>query len=357
MSTGRTVIHALVTGLLLVACNVGQGSGSTNPTAINGNPYNNTTAPTTAKIDAAPTLSQNPTETIKMLSIEDLPDGQIYLSSVKLGEGGKVYQMSIDKGQLQELVDVPPKYGSIALSSDARKIVFSDYTHDTPDPSTNKRFISIGIMNIDKTGLRRLTHDIADELAPEWSPDGKFVAFISNRVLGLDIYIVNVDTGEVLAVTSDFLNKLAYDENCLSWSPDGKRIAFSATDTLQQHPSSHVYIINIDGSNRLDLTPDLDIGRACPTWSPDGSRVAFSSGDDNKVYVVNDDGTNLISLSYENLGQMSNPIWSPDGKYIAFSSNKDGYSNSYVTDLRGNNFLQLTHNTFDSIPLLWLPKK
>jgi len=356
MSTGRRVIHTLATGLLLVACNVGQGSNSTDPTVSNGNSYNNT-APTTANTDVAPTLSQYPTSTVKPFSTLDLPEGQIYVSNVKLGEGGKVYLLSTDTGQIQELIDLPPEYASIALSPDAQRIAFSDYTHDAPDPSTQKRFVSVGIMDIDKSGLSYLTHDIADELAPEWSPDGKSVAFISNRLIGLDIYIVDIATGHLIPVTDDFQNNLAYSEYCLSWSQDGKRIAFSATDTLQQHQTSHIYVINIDGSNRVDLTPNLDVGRACPVWSPDGLRIAFSSNYDNKMYVVNDDGTNLVSFSYDNSSQMSYPIWSPDGKYIAFSSDKDGHGNIYVTDDSGHNFLQLTHNSFDTIPLLWLESK
>jgi len=344
-------------GLLLVACNVGQGSGSADPTVSNGNPNNNSATPTTAKTDAAPTLSQYPTSTVKPFSSADLPKGQIYLGSyVKFGDPGKVYMMSTETGQLQELVDLPPDYQSITLSPDAQMIAFSDYIHDTSNPSAQE-FESVGIMSLDKSGLRYLTHDVADELAPAWSPDGKSVAFISNRVLGLDIYIVDIATGHLVPVTLDFQNKLAFNEQCLSWSPDGKRIAFSATDTFQQNPPSHIYVINIDGSNRVDLTPNLDVKQACPAWSPNGLRIAFSGNYDDKMYIVNDDGTNLVSLSYDNASSMLHPIWSPDGKYITYSSDKDGHYNIYVTDENGYNFLQLTHNSFDTIPLLWLPKK
>jgi Tol biopolymer transport system component len=98
-----------------------------------------------------------------------------------------------------------------------------------------------------------------------------------------------------------------------AWSPDGKRLAF----TSQRAGSSDVWVVDLDGSHLRNLTPHpaLDDGT---TWSPDGERIVFGSnraaqsqyGGD--LYVMRADGTDVRPLTsgHKEYG----PAWSPDGR-------------------------------------------
>jgi Tol biopolymer transport system component len=143
-----------------------------------------------------------------------------------------------------------------------------------PDPSAKPKNL-LFVMNVDGTGLNQLTPELP-EFPTHGSPD---------------------------------------------WSPDGKRIAFDAwTGTAD---SSHLFLVNADGSG----LKDLGVG-VMPTFSPDGRRLAFTWSSQG-IAVMDIDGANREVLSEEGWGAQ----WSPDGKWIAYESrqNINGQSVSNIT--------------------------
>jgi Tol biopolymer transport system component len=148
---------------------------------------------------------------------------------------------------------------------------------------------------------------------------------------------MNADGSNVVQLTSD-------DDWAPAWSPDGKKIAFCS----DRDGVPGIYVMNADGSNVVRLTSDDDWA---PAWSPDGKKIAFSSGWDSDhpgIYVMNADGTNVVQLTSEDDRE---PAWSPDGKKIAFSSDRDGNDEIYVMDEDGTNVVRLTINTaLDLLP-------
>jgi Tol biopolymer transport system component/(2Fe-2S) ferredoxin len=184
----------------------------------------------------------------------------------------------------------------------------------------------IYVMNNDGTGQVRLTNNPGADDYPAWSPDGMKIAFVSQTASGgYVIKLMNADgTGQTeltpVAVEQNYCNN--YGFSCgLSWSPDGTKIAF--TD------SANIVVINIDGSDRVNLTngPAIDLN---PSWSPDGSRIAFARNTAppsirSLIYTMNADGTNQTvfngSGSSGNFGD-KDPAWSPDGNRIAAILNR-----------------------------------
>jgi len=100
-------------------------------------------------------------------------------------------------------------------------------------------------MNADSGGVTRLTNDPAAERFPSWSPDGKKIAFFSNRDGNGDIYIMNADGSGVTRLT-DPLDRCAMP----AWSPDGRQIAMEC----MHDEDPEIYVMNADGSGLTRLT-------------------------------------------------------------------------------------------------------
>lgn len=130
-----------------------------------------------------------------------------------------------------------------------------------------------------------------------------------------------------------------------SFSPDGRRIAFT-TDRLGHN---EVYIIDADGSNPQWITNvggDLneETYRAEPDWSPDGVTVAFQTRVAGRFQVMTVDlrGTNAPRILTD-AGENESPSWAPDGRHIVFTSSRSGSGQLWVMDTQSGVTRQLTN--------------
>jgi len=183
----------------------------------------------------------------------------------------------------------------------------------------------------------QLTHDATNEMEPTWSPDGKQIAFVDASVGHDEISVMNADgTGQRL-LTHTAANA-ANEEP--AWSPDGTRIAYSATK-----PQEGIYVMNADGSNsvRVAATSVLDV---FPAWSPDSSQIVFAY--QNDLWVVGAGGGAPVQLTHRNI-PTSGPHWSPDGSQILFWSRPTALGNDdeFVLDLGTGTVTPLTNDPED----------
>ncbi|MBS1241056.1 MAG: TolB protein, partial [Gemmatimonadetes bacterium] len=138
-----------------------------------------------------------------------------------------------------------------------------------------------------------------------------------------DIYIVRSD-GSGLTQLTDDVGREAHP----SWSPDGNRVAYEAGPTWGFMKSSSIWVMNADGSEKVQLT-GMD-GSTMPVWSPDGTQIAyvryFPGARGYDIYVMDGDGSEqrcVVSLD----GDETNPGWTPEGRIVFLDA--DGLSAVY----------------------------
>ena len=218
-----------------------------------------------------------------------------------------------------------PSSWSPEWSPDGRRIAF---TSDRDGDS------EIFVMNADGTQQRQVTRNDWRDSDPSWSPDGRRLAFTGNG--GRTIVVVGVDGRGLTQLTTSGTDSQP------DWSPDGRTIAFVS----RRDGSGQVYLMNADGSNQRRLVAD-DEFHGTPAFSPDGTRIAFEGGAD-AVYidVVQVDGSGRVRLT--DTGGDLEPSWSPDGRTIVFSTWRDGRDDLWAIDADGGGERWLTATRYVS---------
>jgi dipeptidyl aminopeptidase/acylaminoacyl peptidase len=125
------------------------------------------------------------------------------------------------------------------------------------------------------------------------------------------------------------------------YSPDGKRIAFESN----RSGNIEVWVSNPDGTDLTRLTSFGGPLTGTPRWSPDGKRIVFDSRASGKpeLYIINaDGGTPQMVRTTGNGGSV--PFWSHDGKWIYFAADVQGVSQIFKIPAGGGSPIQLTHN-------------
>jgi TolB protein len=153
--------------------------------------------------------------------------------------------------------------------------------------------------------LKRLTKDRYIDVGPTWSPDGRRIAFVSDRTGAPQIYVMDADGGEAKRLTFDG----AYNTSP-SWSPDGEWIAFETRINSQ----FDIWKIRPEGGPSIPVIshPRSD---EHPSWSPDGRLIAFSSTRYGRpdIYVASGSGESrdLPARRITTRGDNTHPAWGP----------------------------------------------
>jgi dipeptidyl aminopeptidase/acylaminoacyl peptidase len=260
-------------------------------------------------------------------------------------------------------LDDLPKIRSVSdpqVSPDGKWVA---YTVGTVDAEKDKRDTDVWMVSWDGTQQIRLTSSKDGESQPRWSPDGKYLAFVSSRggddekdkKEGAQVWLLNRAGGEAEKLTDIKGGVSAYE-----WSPDGRKLALVVDDVdpadepekmegwkrktappividryafkrdfggYLGHLHPHLYVFDLESKKAEQITSG-DYDDRQPAWSPDGTKIAFVSerapADPDRVqnpdiYVIDAKaGASPVQITTFDGVDGGRPAWSPDGKWIAY---------------------------------------
>ena len=260
--------------------------------------------------------------------------------------------------------------GDPRISPDGQWIAYTVSTLDRKEDSSDT---DIFMVSTDGGAPIKLTASKKPETSPRWSPDGRYLAFLSSRDgKKTQVYLLDRRGGEAQAIT-DYKT----GASAIAWSPDSTRLALlvpdpdpnettgtdgdaSASSAQSRKPKPHVitrlqfkrdgegyldtikrHIHVFDIANRSDLQVTSDKwDDGAPVWSPDGKLLAFSAnrtdnpdGNDNSdIFLVEPVKGAAVRKLTTFAGSDSSPVFSPDGKSIAYLQGGDSKDIWYATN-------------------------
>ncbi len=241
-----------------------------------------------------------------------------------------------------------PYVGSAQISPDGKWVA---YTVTTVDSLKDKRGTNLWMVSWDGTQSIQLTSDAEGESNPKWSPDGKYISFLSSRLDSKtnQVWLMDRRGGEgkkltdIKAGVSDYV-----------WSPDAKKLLLTITDKEPEDTGkvkttkplvidryqykedvegyrykklyTHLYIFDI-ATKKLDTLTRGNYNEGSASWSPDGTQIALVSNrtadpdknENSDIFLIEaKPGATLKQLTNWT-GADNSPRWSPDGKWIAYT--------------------------------------
>jgi dipeptidyl aminopeptidase/acylaminoacyl peptidase len=241
------------------------------------------------------------------------------------------------------------------LSPDGKQAV---YVVAHVDAEIEEEYSSLWLASLESDETRQFTFGKHRDSTPEWSPDGKLIAFTSTRSGKPQLYVIPADGGEARQLT-DLKQGVGGGP---VWSPDGKHLAFAAGPSGEPRDPAkpyrvrrHVYrfdaleylddvvqslyVVSCEGGEPRQLTND-DCMNSNPQWSPDGKEILYAASmlpDVHKTFFPRLRVVDVVDGKVREIvgewGEVTAAAWLPDGKHVAFIGQPDGLPIGSKSDL------------------------
>lgn len=263
----------------------------------------------------------------EMFDPEWSPSGEAITAIEIMGDSTLLWSVPAEEtGTRVRAATLPRPAANLAYAPDGQVMAYSGPVSTSTRRPTRRsdlweRDLATGIE-------RQLTADTTMDAYPAYSPDGRWIAFLSERSGSLQVWILPRGEGEARSLTQDAEDVYLAP---VSWLPDARGVAYTA--------AGKILVAHLDdvADTRVEFVADLDVaywrglrrpeipepgerrrvrGIVTPQLSPDGKRVAFSALGDLWVASLDGDGPRRLTRTPE---YEAWPRWSPDGTRLAFS--------------------------------------
>ncbi|HVG30953.1 MAG TPA: S41 family peptidase [Pyrinomonadaceae bacterium] len=273
-------------------------------------------------------------------------DGNIYFVSDREGNGlTNIWRVSEAGGKADRVTSF--KEGDVrfpSISADGRTIVFEhDFGISKLDLASKRvtpmRF-DIGAETQESLGEVRDFNSMVDDYA--LAPNSRRIVV---SVHG-EIFTAPVDEGDLRQITDS-----PFRDRNVEYSPDGKWIAFVSDRSGREE----IYVVAVDGAGEPQKLTDLDALKLGYSWSPDSTQIAYTSSDD-KLRVVTVASKQAKEITSSRYGQIGSPQWSPDGKWLAYSKpDVTRTTDIFLSPAAGGDEHKVTFDSFSETAPIFAP--
>jgi Tol biopolymer transport system component len=201
---------------------------------------------------------------------------------------------------------------------------------------------------------------------PNWARDGDHIAFgrafgpiVKDNASTLELATAGLSGTDDRVIRTFGLKATGTEPHGAVWSPNGRMLAVTIQNTTNKPvKASAIYLISADGTTARRLTPrKLDAGN--PDWAPNGKRIVFNSfyegQSESELYTIRSDGTGMHRILKEKKNNYAfDPVWSPDGRRIAFvHASRKTLPHIWSIGANGKTLRQETHGSHVDLSPDW----